>query len=273
MLLSSALSAFMGLIVKLLEDYPLFEIVFFRNFFPMIILPLIILKMNIPLFGKNRSLLLTRSFIAFITVSVYFYTFTKMSLTDAITIRQLGPIIIALLSIILLNEQFHFKQSTIFIFAFLGTVLIVKPGMRSDSFPAIIGILSTFLYALSHVFVRKLRLTDHPLVIVNYFMSMSCVLSFMILIYNNNFIIPPINDLFIFLILAFISMGVQISLTKSYQLCSASVVSMYMYSQIIFGAIFDVTLLRVFPDMFSITGAAIIIISGYLNYRIRLRKE
>lgn len=266
MLISSIFVAFTGLIVKKLETYPLFEVVFFRNVFSMIALSIIIIKRKIPIFGQNKNLLYLRSFLAFINLSAYYYTFTKMSLTDAITIRQMGPIITAVLSMFLLKEKFYIKYLFIFICAFIGSGLVIKPGMRVDLFPVVIGMLSTFLYALSHVYVRKLRLTDHPLVIVNYFITISFIFSFIILVYQNSFVIPTIKDLFMFILLSFASAIVQLTLTKSYQLCPASIVALYIHSQILFGVLIDIFYFHITPDVFSVFGTIVIFFSGYLNY-------
>jgi len=270
MMVSSISSAVMGLLVKYLTNIPLMEIVLFRNLPSIIILPIIITKKYIPILGKNKPLLIIRSLFAFISFAGYVYTFTKMSLTDAITIRQLGPIIIALLSIILLKEKYNSKKLIVFITAFIGVTLIVKPGIRSDVIPVFIGIITTFLFGFSHVLVRKLSITDHPLVIVNYFMFFSGMFSAFMLYFGKNFIFPDLLNLSILVLIGFISLGVQIPLTKAYQYCPASLVSIYMYSQIVFGSFFDIFFLKQFPDLLSITGAVLIIFSGYRNYQFGL---
>ena len=267
MMISSIFSSVVGLLVKYLTNIPLMEIVLFRNLPSVIILPIIITKKHIPLLGENKPLLIIRSLLAFTSFTGYVYTFTKMSLTDAITIRQLGPIIIALLSIILLKEKYTSKKLIVFITAFIGATFIVKPGIRSDVVPVFIGIITTFIFGFSHVFVRKLNITDHPLVIVNYFMFFSGIISAFMLYIGKDFIFPDLLNLSILVLLGFISLGVQIPLTKAYQYCPASLVSIYMYSQIVFGSFFDIFFLKQFLDLLSITGVVLIIFSGYQNYQ------
>jgi drug/metabolite transporter (DMT)-like permease len=46
-------------------------------------------------------------------------------------------------------------------------------------------------------------------------------------------------------------------------------VSLYLYLQIVFAIIFDTFIIKEAPDLFSIFGASLIIVSGYLNYKLK----
>jgi len=245
------------------------EMVFFRSIPTMIILPVIIKKMNIPLFGNNKPMLWFRCFIGVLGMLAVFYTFTIMPLTDAMTLLQLHPFFIFFLSGILLKEKLSLRKIPFFLFAFLGGVLVIKPGLRIDMFPAIIAILAAIFMAMSHVTLRHLRLTDHPLVIVNYFAYISAFIGLMTLFLQKNFKVPSISDLFFLILLGLCALISQYTLTRAYQMAPANLVSLYNYSQIIFASVFGLLFFKEIPDIFSIFGASCIIISGYLNYRYK----
>ena len=245
------------------------EMVFFRSIPTMIILPVIIKKMNIPLFGNNKPMLWFRCFIGVLGMLAVFYTFTIMPLTDAMTLLQLHPFFIFFLSGILLKEKLSLRKIPFFLFAFLGGVLVIKPGLRIDMFPAIIAILAAIFMAMSHVTLRHLRLTDHPLVIVNYFAYISAFIGLMTLFLQKNFKVPSISDLFFLILLGLCALISQYTLTRAYQMAPANLVSLYNYSQIIFASVFGLLFFKEIPDMLSIIGAGCIIISGYLNYRYK----
>jgi drug/metabolite transporter (DMT)-like permease len=128
-----------------------------------------IFKKGIPILGNKRSLLLLRSILTIFAMTSYFYTIKVMILTDALTIKQLAPLLSIFFAAIILKEKVNFKQISIFIFGFLGMLLIVKPGIRPYIFRAIIGLGGATLTAISYIMIRYLRSDDHPLVIVNYF--------------------------------------------------------------------------------------------------------
>jgi len=80
----------------------------------------------------------------------------------AITLKQLSPFFTIILVSIWLREKITLKQCVIFIIAFLGVLLIIKPGFRSNIFSAIIGIIGAVLTAGLHIALRNLRLTITP---------------------------------------------------------------------------------------------------------------
>ncbi|OFW46636.1 MAG: hypothetical protein A2163_05105 [Actinobacteria bacterium RBG_13_35_12] len=270
-IISSLCFALVAVMVKYLRHLPLMEILFFQNIPAMIIIPLTSKKMNIPLLGNNKPSLLLGGFLGIITELTKFYTFTFMLLADASTIHRLSPFFIFFLSGIFLKEKLNFRQIPLLLLAFLGGLLVIKPGFRVDMFPAMIALLAAISIAISHVNLRHLRLTDHYLVITNYVAYISGLVSLIILLLQKSFQIPSPSDLFILILLGLIALVARITVTKAYQMAKASLVSLYTYSQIIFASIFGLMFFKEIPDLLSIIGASFIIISGYFNYRWKLK--
>ena len=270
MILASICFALMAVMVKFLSDFPLMEIIFFRSVPIVLIIPLILKNKKISFWGNNKPLLLLRGLISFIVIIAYFYTITVMNLTDALTIKQLSPLFIILLASIFLREKVSFKQIAIFILALLGALLIIKPGFSLNIYPAIIGLIGAIFTAGAHIAVRRLRLFDHPLVIVNYLGYTIGLLSFIVLLWQGNFCVPNVLNLFVLLLMGLAGLGAQLALTKAYQMAPTKLVSLYLYLQIIFGALLGVLFFKEIPDLFSIFGASLIIISGYLNYKLKI---
>lgn len=270
MIIATICFSLMAAMVKFLRHLPVMEIIFFRNIPIMLIIPLILKNKKISFWGNNKPLLLLRSLLSSFAAIAFFYTITVMILTDAVTIKQLSPFFIIFLASIFLGEKIDFRRITIFILAFLGALLVVKPGFRLDIYPAVIALLGAISTAGSHVALRSLRLTDHPLVIVNYFGYSIGLISFGILLWQGNFIIPDALSLFVLLLLGLVGLGGQFALTKAYQMAPTKLVSLYLYLQIIFGALLGVLFFKEIPDLLSIFGASLIIISGYLNYKLKI---
>jgi len=268
-MISSICFTLMAVMIKQVRHLPLMEIMLFRNIPTMIIIPIILIKTNISLLGNNKPILWLRGIMGTIGMLAMFYTFTVILLTDAMAIQQLRPFFVFFLSGIFLKEKLSLHQLPFFIFAFLGALLVIKPGLRIDMFPIIIALLAAVSTATVHVTLRYLRLTDHHLVIINYFAYISGIISLIMLFLQKTYKVPSLFDLFILILIGGIAFLAQIALTKAYQLSPASLVSLYTYSQIIFASIFDLIFFKEIPDIFSIIGASCIIISGYLNYRYK----
>jgi len=237
----------------------------------MIIIPILLKKMHIPFLGNNKPVLWFRGFLGITTELTKYYTFTVMLLADASTIQKLSPFFVFFLSGILLKEKLSFRQIPLFLFAFLGGILVIKPGLRIDMFPVIIALIAAIFIAVSDITLRYLRLTDHYLVIINYFTYIGSLVSFLILLLQKSFKIPSPSDLLILILLGLVSLTAQITLTKAYQMAPANLISLYTYSQIIFVSLFGLMFFKEIPDLLSIIGVIFIIISGYLNYKWKVK--
>jgi len=273
MLASSIGLSFMAVIIKYLGQFPLMEIVLFRSLPTIVILPIVLRKRNIFIYGNNKPFLLLRGFFGTIGMIAIFYAYTAMPLTEAMAIQQLSPFFVIILSSIFLKEKLHVYQMPIFLLAFMGGLMVIKPGIRLDLFPVAICLLGTISVSVAHVTLRYLRLTDHSLVIVNYFAFITSLTSLTILLKQGEIVIPKLNNLSIFILLGLVALFSQIAVTKSYQMARANLVSFYRYFQIVFTGIFSFLFFREFPDILSLFGACLIIISGYLNYKLRFNFE
>lgn len=272
MIIASFLFALSATLVKYMRLFPLMEIIFFLNLPAMIITPIILKYKNISFWGNNKQIILLRCFFGFVAMIGYYFTCTKMQLSDAITIQQLSPFFIIILAGIMLKEKVIFQQIPLLILAFLGALLVVKPGFRLEMLPAIIGILAAIFGAGSQITLRILRLTDEPLVIVNYRVYSAGIGALAILFLQNSFVIPDFHTWNILLLMGFIFWVAQINLTNAYRVAPASLISPYLYSQIIFGAIYGLLIFREFPDIYSILGSSLIIVCGFFNYRVKTTK-
>ena len=271
MVITTICFSLMAGMVKYLRHLPLMEIIFFQNIPIMLIIPLILKNKKNSLWGNNKPLLLLRSLLACFGAIAYFYSITVMILTDAVTIKQLSPIFIIFLSSIFLGEKIGSKKITFFILSFLGTLLVVKPGFRLDLYTTVIALLGAISTAGSHVAIRSLRLTDHPLIIVNYYGYSIGLLSFGALLWQDNFILPDALSLFVLLLLGLVNLAGQFTIAKAYQRAPTELVSCYLYLQIIFSALLGVLFFKEIPDLFSVFGASLIIISGFLNYKLKIK--
>lgn len=268
--ISSFCLALMSMLVKKVGHLPLMEIMFFQNLPSMIIMPIILMKMKIPIFGNNKRFLMINGFISLFAQLTKFYTFTVMLLADATTIHRLSPFIVFFLSGIFLKEKLHFKRIPILLLAFFGGLLVIKPGFQNELLPSIVALIAAILISLSHMNMRYLRLSDHYLVITNAISYISGIVSLIILFLQKSYQPPSLSEFFILISIGLVAIIAWITLTKAFQLSEASVLSLYTYSQIVFASIFGLIFFQEFPDNLSIIGATLIILSGYINYRLKI---
>lgn len=250
--------AMMSAFVKLSGDLPSLQKTFFRNLVSSIVAFIFIIKNKESFFGKkeNQKILITRSIFGTLGIILNFYSIDKLVLSDANMLNKLSPFFVIIFSALFLKENINKKQIITIIFAFLGTLLIIKPSFTLEILPSIIGVWGAICAAAAYTCLRVLGGKEKHYTIVFYFSLFSTVviLPFTILIYKQMMLIQ-----FVCLILAgiFASIG-QFGITLAYSYAPAKEISIFDYSNIVFSAIISLVVFGVLPDLFSISGYLVI---------------
>ncbi len=270
-LISTLSFCFMSVTVKYIQRVPVFEKVFFRNIISLIVALYMILKSRPKSFsgyiGKlsNQQYLFPRAFLGLIGVFLNFYAITHLKLADSQILNRLSPIWVSLFALIFLKESLTKTQIFSILLALAGAMFVIKPGFSFDILPAIAGFTSAITAGAAYTLLRHLRGKERPEIIIFYFSLLSIIGSFPFMMAN--FVPPTLFELFILLLTGiFASIG-QFGLTHAYRHAKASEVSIYTYSGIIFAAIIGFFMWQEVPDILTILGGTLIILSGYIVYR------
>lgn len=273
-LLSALAFSFMQVFVKLSgPDIPLFEKIFMRNlliFFGMLfIIKKRGKKIEVP--KKSRLPLLLRCMAGYMGVSCYFYATQRMLLGDANAIHQSSPIFVVLFSALIMKEELTKDKLLAVILGFVGVLFIVKPSFNSSAFPAFVGLCGSLGSALAYVFINSLRGDVEGEVIILAFAGFSSLVSLPFLI--GDFVMPQGWTLVFLLGIGLFGGLGQYFVTSGYSLARAGEISVYGYTGIIFSGIIGILLFNERPDILSFLGMGIIILSGYLLFKVNLNKK
>ena len=134
----------MSLFVKLSGELPAFQKAFFRNFVALLFISFVILKNKEGFIPDKKSIpdILLRSIFGTVGLVCNFYAIGYLNLSDANMLNKLSPFFSILFSFLILKEKPNFVQLLGVAAAFLGSVLIIKPGFDNPSvIPAIAGLI------------------------------------------------------------------------------------------------------------------------------------
>jgi drug/metabolite transporter (DMT)-like permease len=265
MLLSALFFALMAAIVKDMPEYPLTQKMFFRNFLGFIFAFIMVKKTKGSLKGNNRKLLLLRSILGMFGVGAYFYSIQYLNLADAVIINKFAPFFVVILSAFILKEKIGKGQIIALFMAIIGAVFVTKPTLNVTVIPALIGLMAAMFAGMAYVTVSYLRKTDRPETIVFYF-TLVTSLFMMPFAFGGNWILPRDMDILKALGLGVFSTAGQILMTYGYRYADASEVSIYSYSDIIYSMIIGFLIFSEIPDYLTLTGGAIIILAGFINF-------
>lgn len=169
MLAATLAFSLMQVCVKFLSHLPFHQLILFRSVISLVLSLGWILHRGMNPLGNNRRLLVLRGVYGTVALSLLFLSIQKLPLASAATLSYLSPIFTALLAIFLLGERLKRVQYLFFAIAFGGVVLIRGFDSNVQGIYVLAAVIGAFFAGLAYNMVRKLKDSDHPVVVVFYF--------------------------------------------------------------------------------------------------------
>lgn len=263
MLISTLSFTVMNGLIKYLTQYNAYQLVFFRSIGSLFFTFGFLWGKRIPVLGKQRKLLLLRAILGTSSMLFFFMAVHYMSIGSAVALRYIAPIFAAIFAILLLKEKVRPIQWLFFISSFVG-VLVLK-GFDS-SIPAVgllLILLASMLSGLVYIIIRKIGPTEHPVVIVNYFMCVATLVGAVLSIFN--WTTPNLTDGLLLLSLGIFGYFGQLFMTKAFQLGETNVIAPLKYVEVIFAIVVGVSFLGETYTIWSFLGMFLIIGGMLLN--------
>lgn len=263
MLVAGVFFSLMNVGVKYLENIPAIEIVFFRSLISFVISAIMIKSLGISFLGNNKKILFLRGFFGVIALSMYFYSLQNMPLASAVTIMQLSPIFTAILAIFILKEKVEIPQWLFFLISFAGVALIkgFNPDIPAKYFAIALG--ASFISALAYNMVRKLKDSDHPLVVVFYFPLVA--MPFAGLASYFNWVTPNLKEALILLGIGVATQIAQVNMTKALQLEEVAKVSIVRYLTVVYAIIMGTVFFKESYTINTLIGITLVVLGVLLN--------
>lgn len=271
-------------------DYPVLEIVLFRS---LIALPCTFFFLRyegirgLPT-TQRAGLEYIRGFFLFLSFTTYMLGLAALPLADIAAIRNSGPLMITLLSVLWLGEKVGLRRWIALFVGFLGVLLIVKPGSASFNLGSMFALSATLFYALSVMITRKLQTTDSSATMAYFSSLVYLVVSFIsaplasvvgeiphahpsIAFLFRAWTLPTFLDWGIMSGLGLVWAGGMYFVARAYSLAPASVVAPFEYAPLLINVMWGFFLWREIPMLTTLAGAFLTLSSGiYILYRERV---
>jgi drug/metabolite transporter (DMT)-like permease len=273
-LLSAAAFAAMTAAAKLAGGrLPVFEIVFVRALFSVLVTAALLRRVRSPLLGTRRPLLALRGLFGFLGLSCSFYAVIHLPLAEATLLQFIHPVFTVGLAALLLGERIGRGVVVGIPLALAGVLLVVRPGSLFgfasaplDPFAVGVALAGAFFAADAYVTVRHLARTgEHPLAIVFSFPAVALALSLPLLWID--FVWPQGMEWLWLLVTGVTAQIGQMALTRGIQLLPASRATTYSYTQIVFATGLGALCFGETPDALSAAGGALVLLGAWLAGR------
>ena len=222
-----------------------------------------LLRTGWPALQLGRSVLLLGSTV------FNFMAFRYLQLDEALAILFSTPFLVAILAGPVLGEWVGWRRWTAIMVGFVGVLVVVRPGMGGLQWAALLSLVSAFCYAGYSITTRMLSTTDSSETTLFYanlfgFVVMVPVLPFV-------WTAPPSwIDMVLMVAVGAFGAGGHFLLILAHRNAPASVLSPFIYTQIVWATTLGYLVFANVPSHWTVTGACIVIASGlYLLNRER----
>lgn len=275
MLLSALAFSVMSALVKLAgERLHSFEIALVRGVVTLALSWWAVRRAGLSPWGTDRKWLIARGALGFVGLHCYFYSVTHLPLADATVIQLTNPLLVAMAAPMVLGEPLRRSDVAGVVLGLAGVVLLARPtflfgGSAQPLDPLGLGvaIVGAVISAGVYLVVRKLRATEHPLVVVLQFPMLVVPLTIPLAV--------PVwrwPTAWEWLVLAgvgvFTQIG-QVKMTEALHLEPAARATAVSYVQIVFATVLGIALFREAPTAWTLAGALTIAIGTAIVVRPR----
>jgi drug/metabolite transporter (DMT)-like permease len=208
----------------------------------------------------NRTLWL-RSIAGSLSLIGTFYVYSRVFVSDVLTLTNLFPVWVALLSWPLLKERPSAAVWASVAVSLVGVALIQQPHFETGNFATLIALASSFLTAIAMIGLHRLAGVGARAIVVH-FSAVSllfCLACFFLK--RNELVMTPLTALSILMLLG---IGVtatvgQLCLTRAFATGPPAQVSVVGLSQIVFAMILEVLFLGRSYEATTLAGMALVI--------------
>ena len=261
-----------GFAKYLSADLPILQITWARYFFTVIFtLPVIFLFYRQEFkWTEKPKLQLKRGLILLCANILFFYSISIISLAKALTLAFIAPLIVTALSPIFLKEKVGFRRWTAVIVGFIGSLIVIRPGIIEFNFASVAALCTGVLYGFYLIVTRKLSTSDSPLLTLLLTGLVGAVI--MSLFAPTFWVWPTINQWSMMAAIGFFASLGHLFLILSLKFADASKLAPFSYFEIITNIIIGYYFFGDFPDVGTFIGLLIIVLSGvYIFYREQFR--
>ena len=249
------------------DNLPLFEVVFFRSFFALIPLFLVIFYFNLKITSiNNYKLHFFRGLVGIAAMSLFFISLRYVPLIEMQTISYSSVFFISILSIFFLGEKIGYRRVIAIIVGFIGVVIILKPDVNLFSNYSFLPLLASIFLSMAVIILKKILLTNNYILSVWTFTLFATLFS--LFFFNDDWIWPNNFDLVLLIASGILGFVAQLCLSKSFQLADASVLAPLDFTSVIWAFLIGYIIFGEFLSREVLLGGPLILLSvGYIFYR------
>ena len=249
-------------VVKYLQEYHVFQIVFFAMLFSYVPFSIARIVEAKPLSLKpaNPGLLITRAFLHVAALCLAFWAFTLLPMVEAYVLFFCTPLLISVLAIWFLGEQIAMPRWIAIVVGLIGVVIVLRPSVSTIHLGHFAALASAFCSASSAVISRKIGGSENMATMIVFPLLATILVSGAALYFVYKPM--PVTDLGLMFLVGALGLLGQYSILSGYRIAPAAYIGPMQYSQIVWAIIFGYVFFNEQVDQWVLIGSSITVLSG-----------
>jgi drug/metabolite transporter (DMT)-like permease len=211
--------------------------------------------------------------VALLASSLFFISGLRfLPIAEASATGFVSPLFVTALSIVFLSESVGMRRWLATAVGLVGVLIVLRPGSSAFHPAALFPIVSALAWACTLIMTRMLSGRDHAITTMTYSsIAGVCILSALVPLV---WVTPNWHDILFGILIGVASTAGQWIVVLAFRYADASVLAPFSYTQLLWVSILGFIIFGEVPDVWTVTGAAIIVASGlYTAHRERIRRS
>jgi len=249
-------------VVKSLQDYHVFQIVFFAMLFSYVPFSIARIVENKPqsMSPANPILLIIRAFLHVGALCFAFYAFSSLPMVQAYVILFCTPLIISVLAIWVLGEQIALARWIAIAMGLVGVIVVLRPSLDTIELGHIAALASAFCSGSNAVISRKIGSSENMATMILFPLLATILVSGSALYFVYQPM--PLMDLALMFLVGALGLLGQYSVLSGFRMAPAAYIAPMQYSQIVWAILFGYVFFNESIDLWVIVGSLITVLSG-----------
>lgn len=213
----------------------------------------------------HPKLQLIRGLVAALSAAAFIFAIRYVPLADAVAVSFVAPFLVTLMAALILREPVGWRRWVAVVLGFIGSIIILRPGMGVVHPAAMLVVVAAFFFACRQVISRAIAARDRTGTTILY----TAITAVFVLSIPLPWVwVTPGGSEFLLLVgLALLAGIAEVCVIRALELGLAVAVAPVHYTLIIWASLYGWLVFGQFPDAWTWAGTAIIMATGMYTLR------
>ena len=269
MILAMAGFALEDLFIKLLSSHlPVSQILITLGFSGAAVFLITALLTRAPILHKDllNKPLIIRTFCELFAALFFVSAIALTPLSSATSILMAAPLMVTIGAAVFFGEKVGWRRWTAVMVGFCGVLLILRPGFDSFMPASLLAVISTLFLAVRDLVTRTMRFEISTTTVSMYAFFACGISGFIAMPFYSAMVIPSSIEIMYFASGTLVGVLGYYAVVLATRKGDVSVISPFRYSRLVFAMLLAIIILSERPDILTLSGAVIIVLSGVYTF-------